>query len=92
MFILELLGNSAKMIINVLLSAWYTAPLITLIWTSTLLQEKRRLPRLKEDFTEFKSDLAEFIQMNVLVFIVFVAQIVVVNFIFSLFGLTNVMI
>lgn len=92
MFILELLSNSAKMIINVLLSAWYTPPLITLIWTSTLLQEKRRLPRLKEDFTEFKSDLAEFIQMNVLVFIVFVAQIVVVNFIFSLFGLTNVMI
>lgn len=92
MLLLELIRNSAYMIINVIFSAWYTAPLITLLWGVTLLQEKKRIPRLKEDFTEFKSDLIEFIQMNVLVFAVFVAQILVVNLIIGMIGLTDVMI
>ena len=81
MFWTQVSSTFLEMFLGVASATPITIPFITLLWLISMLGENRKLPTTRADFMVVKSDLKEYAIMNVAVFVIFMAQIVLVSII-----------
>lgn len=81
MFWTQVSSTFLEMFLGVASATPITIPFITLLWLISMLEENRKLPTTQADFMVVKSDLKEYAIMNVAVFVIFMAQIVLVSII-----------